>query len=125
MRKNIKHGQPTPKEQLRYVDTTEFWKDEYDKIYKEKKALEDKVNSSEEARRISEERLRGDTNTETHRSPKGKEAVRWHGHSELIEAGMSRKRLAPSQDIEDSEDEADLDAVLGSDINLILSGYGE
>ncbi|RKF83148.1 hypothetical protein GcC1_006001 [Golovinomyces cichoracearum] len=48
LRKHIKIGKSTPKGRLRYIDTVEFWKDQYTKIHIQKKELEDKVHSLEQ-----------------------------------------------------------------------------
>ncbi len=50
LRKSIKTGQSIIFDGLRYVDTCEFWKDQYTKIHLEKKALEDKVQMLEHGR---------------------------------------------------------------------------
>ncbi|CZR57302.1 uncharacterized protein PAC_07191 [Phialocephala subalpina] len=60
LRKHVKLGQPVPRDDMRYVDTAEFWKDQYSKLHLEKKALEDKVHCLEEARRLSRKRVHGE-----------------------------------------------------------------
>ena len=53
LRKRIKSGRSILNEEdHRYVDTSEFWKDQYTKIHLEKKGLEDMVHKLEEERRL-------------------------------------------------------------------------
>lgn len=54
LRKHIKLGREG-EEQHRYVDTAEFWKDQYDKILGEKRAWEAKAKSLVEDRERGEE----------------------------------------------------------------------
>jgi hypothetical protein len=49
LRKCIKTGQPISIDGLRYVDTCEFWKEQYSKIYLENKALQNTVQKLEHA----------------------------------------------------------------------------
>ncbi|POS82775.1 hypothetical protein EPUL_005742 [Erysiphe pulchra] len=48
LRKHIKVGKPTIAQKLRYIDTVEFWKDQYTRIHKQKQELEDKINCIEQ-----------------------------------------------------------------------------
>ncbi|TQS38097.1 hypothetical protein Golomagni_01404 [Golovinomyces magnicellulatus] len=58
LRKHIKIGKSTPKGRLRYIDTVEFWKDQYTKIHIQKKELEDKVYSLEQQKSIPRYEIR-------------------------------------------------------------------
>jgi hypothetical protein len=49
LRKCIKTGQPISIDGLRYVDTYEFWKEQYTKIYLENKTLQDRIHRLEQA----------------------------------------------------------------------------
>lgn len=51
LRQSIKTGQPISGNALRFIDTCEFWKDQYTKIHLEKKGLEEKVHRLEERQR--------------------------------------------------------------------------
>lgn len=55
LRKRIKTGRNIPSQEHRYVDSSNFWKDEYHRIYLEKKSLEDKVRILEEELRLRRE----------------------------------------------------------------------
>lgn len=48
LRKSIKTGQPISNHGARYIDTCEFWKDQYTKIHLENKALQDKIHKLEQ-----------------------------------------------------------------------------
>ncbi|KAI6712851.1 hypothetical protein JHW43_004668 [Diplocarpon mali] len=126
LRKHVRAGRPGPREQLRYVDTAEFWKDQYDKMRQEKGGLEDKVRCLEEANRQLRDKLRSG------------QTLGGSGHSELAhhhthergqprmrsEAGMSRKRAAHSQEVDSPDDqEPSFLASLEVDDHLRLSGY--
>lgn len=43
LQKHIRIGKPFTSNQPRYIDTVEFWKDQYSKIHSEKRALEDEI----------------------------------------------------------------------------------
>ncbi|KAE8444895.1 hypothetical protein EG329_014143 [Mollisiaceae sp. DMI_Dod_QoI] len=65
LRKHVKTGQPVPRNELRYIDTAEFWKDQFTRLHQEKKELEDKVHCLEEAQRQSRKRHHEDSEYET------------------------------------------------------------
>ncbi|KAK2629322.1 hypothetical protein QTJ16_000142 [Diplocarpon rosae] len=126
LRKHIRTGRPVPREQLRYIDTAEFWKDQYDKIYQEKKVLEDKFRCVEEANRQLSEKLRsGQISDENGLSELANCHTHGRGHSRMrSEAGISRKRAARSQEVDSSDDqELSFLASLENDNHLRLSGY--
>ncbi len=52
LQKHIKRGKPVSKDQMRYIDTCEFWKDRYTEMYLEKKNMEDKLHCLEEVNRL-------------------------------------------------------------------------
>ncbi|KAG9230149.1 hypothetical protein BJ875DRAFT_499391 [Amylocarpus encephaloides] len=52
LRKRIKTGQNSVNEEARYVDGAEFWRDQYEVVHREKKALQDKVDRLEEEARL-------------------------------------------------------------------------
>ncbi|PBP18532.1 hypothetical protein BUE80_DR010673 [Diplocarpon rosae] len=126
LRKHIRIGRPVPREQLRYVDTAEFWKDQYEKMYREKKELEDKVRCVEEANRQLSEKLRSSqTSDDNGHSKFGTCHTHGRGHSRMrSEAGISRKRAAQSQEVDSPDDqEPSFLASLENDNHLRLSGY--
>ncbi|RDL39701.1 uncharacterized protein BP5553_04041 [Venustampulla echinocandica] len=55
LRKRINTGRNISNKEHRYVDSSDFWKDEYNTIYLEKKNLEDKVHRLEEELRLRRE----------------------------------------------------------------------
>lgn len=129
LRKHIKRGQSVPKEQLRYVDTSAFWMDQYDIIYREKKSLEDRVRCLEEAQRVLKEKLRSsESSDEEHHDVRRREQVQVEIEaSGRMEAGSSRKRVATSQEVDnaDSRGEDSLLSSLENDGHLRLSSYGK
>jgi hypothetical protein len=52
LRKRIKTGKKVQEDEHRYVDSTDFWKDQYQHIHHEKKLLEDKLHQLQEAKRL-------------------------------------------------------------------------
>ncbi|EPE33711.1 hypothetical protein GLAREA_06724 [Glarea lozoyensis ATCC 20868] len=55
LRKRIKTGNNVQEDEHRYVDSTSFWKDQYQHIHQEKEFLEDKLNRLQEANRLLED----------------------------------------------------------------------
>ncbi|TVY59651.1 hypothetical protein LSUE1_G008566 [Lachnellula suecica] len=91
LRKNIKNGQSLPSDEHRYVDSAEFWKDQYSRIHVEKKTLEDKVNRLEEEQQLLRE---GFSRNEI--QDDGASMVReLLAQSYGVGSGDSRKRQAP------------------------------
>jgi len=90
LRKNIRTGQAT--KEPRYVDSTDFWKDQYSKIHLENKALQDKVLRLEEETRLIRESIdRGaDQNGEPSLVP---ELLEFYGPGNV----NPRKRRAPDE----------------------------
>lgn len=58
LRKHVKTGRPVPRDRLQYIDTAEFWKDQFTKLHLQKKALEDENLCLKEAQRSSRKRSR-------------------------------------------------------------------
>ena len=98
LRKSIKTGQPIIVDGLRYVDTCEFWKDQYTKIHLENKALEDKIHMLQHGRQKLLMNLHDQSNLQNHEttSSRALEGCREFGP---MERGPSRKR--PSSTVED------------------------
>lgn len=99
LRNHIKTGQPTTKDHLRYVDTSEFWKDQYTSIHNKNKALEDKLRCLEEGQSLSHDQSSAD------------EDLRQIFEAEnfrMMELGTLRKRPASTQDVESSQDPSDV-----------------
>ncbi|KAF4636782.1 hypothetical protein G7Y89_g1282 [Cudoniella acicularis] len=98
LRKRIRNGRNVPDAERRYIDTPEFWRDQYTKVHLEKKALEDKVLRLEEERRLLKEGIGredsqgDDSHPLTVRQPLG-------GPQDYDKStSNSRKRLAPHGD---------------------------
>ena len=100
LQKCIQNHRTTPSN--RYVDTSEFWKEQYSKIYQEKKALEDKVHRLEAL---------------THRRVENRQ------EDEQTTSNGSRKRPPESEDIERWINNQQADHLLDQDIVLALSSY--
>ncbi|KAI1003422.1 hypothetical protein K3495_g4785 [Podosphaera aphanis] len=47
LQKHIKLGNPNPNDELRYVDSVEFWKDQYTQIRRQNQVLEEKIHHLE------------------------------------------------------------------------------
>lgn len=100
----IRSGLGIPVDTHRYVDTPDFWKDQYHTLYLEKKALEGKVLQLEEAQ---------------------------HTWAELDNSCVSldersRKRPALSEEVEGRLEGQEEDAIpVDQDIALRLSGYSK
>jgi hypothetical protein len=99
LQKCIKSHRTTPSN--RYVDTSEFWKEQYSKIYQEKRALEDKVHRLEAL---------------TLCRPENRE-------DEQTTSNGSRKRPPESEDIERWVNDQQADHLLDPDNVLGLSIY--
>ncbi|KAI9051318.1 hypothetical protein LZ554_004365 [Drepanopeziza brunnea f. sp. 'monogermtubi'] len=127
LQKHVKTGQPVLKEQMRYVDAAEFWKDQYDAIYREKKGLQDKVQCLEEANRLLREKLRRleSSSVEGRNTVESSSSVAEGLHGvQRSDAGISRKRAAPSQEVEARHGQEDqFLSLIESDDRLRLSGY--
>jgi hypothetical protein len=106
LRANIQTGRDTFAANPRHIDTPEFWKEQYSKIYKEKKELEDKIHIIDEEQRLRRESDRDEFG---------------------CEAGLtiSRKRQALSQDVETVVDGEDDLVAHDQDVVLRLSSYGK
>ncbi|RKF54859.1 hypothetical protein OnM2_094036 [Erysiphe neolycopersici] len=63
LRKHIKVGKPSIARKPRYIDTVEFWKDQYTKIHKQKQELEDKINCVEQLKFLASCEDQDDENT--------------------------------------------------------------
>jgi len=60
LQKHRRHGKLESNSNRRYIDTTEFWKDQFDKVYQEKKELERKLYRLEERQRQQDSRHSND-----------------------------------------------------------------
>lgn len=100
---------------------------ECNKIHKENVALENKVRCLEEAQRILKEKLRARERFEEDavNDPKPVNAQAGEEVSVRVEAGISRKRQAPTQDVFVELDGDGLLSALNNDKHLQLSGQGE
>ncbi len=102
--------------------------DQYNKVYGEKRALEDKFRCLEEAHRLLKEKLRGDENLdEEDHGVRRRDDEQAGGESRgRAEAGTSRKRLAPVQELDNiiGHGENCLLPSLENDAHLRLSSYG-
>ncbi|KHJ32695.1 hypothetical protein EV44_g5909 [Erysiphe necator] len=65
LRKHIKVGKPATTSKLRYVDTVEFWKDQYTRIHKQKEELEENINCVEYLKLLLRNEHQLDDNTLT------------------------------------------------------------
>ena len=93
---------------LRYVDTCEFWKDQYTKIHGQKKVLEDRVHCLEEAQRLVRESVHSD------------------GSIDEVIIVNPKKRPAPMQEVEERHSgDDDLALAFSEDSILRLSSYSE
>jgi hypothetical protein len=125
LRNSIKAGQPVSTDGLRYIDTCEFWKDQYTKIHLEKNVLQDKIHRLEEARRQLLESLHGQCNHTLPHSPSGI-FIGGPEVNELIPNEASRKRPAPSQEeMAEYKQEGDVDCSSSEDNFLRVNSYGE
>lgn len=95
-----------PKASLRYVDGCDFWKELYEKVHQENKALQDKVRLLEERQRVCERMPSPDSEDQTGRS--------------------TRKRPVGFEEIEEWLDDEGTDVIvpLGDDY-LRLSSYSK
>lgn len=91
LRESIKSGQPIEIGTLRYIDTCAFWKDQYTKIYQEKKELENKVHRLEEAQRQVQENAQASNHRSVHITP-ALQPVESHGVVNVVGNEGSRKR---------------------------------
>ncbi len=105
-------GRGIPDNDLRYVDTPEFWKEQYTRIHAEKKLLEDKICRLEESqkqhrvRHEDENRNMEDENVPGHmgsdiRNGLGSE-IRVAEHDDLemfLRHQNNRERSTPTEDI--------------------------
>ncbi|CZS95585.1 uncharacterized protein RAG0_05184 [Rhynchosporium agropyri] len=110
--KHVKMGLPKPPEELRYIDTREFWKDECNKIYNEKVALEHEVLGLEEERRsfMEKHHFIEAAKEKEHPGPGNSDVRRQGESSQRMEAGTSKKRPAPLQIfLEDQDEISDID----------------
>jgi hypothetical protein len=109
---------------LRYIDTCEFWKDQYTKIHLENKALQDKVHMLEQEKQNSVEHLYGKGNH-------GNEIVSNPPLSEPRELGRadheaSRKRPLPTEEDRAVDKEQDyIDFSSSEDNSLRMSAHGK
>ncbi|CAD6506135.1 BgTH12-07065 [Blumeria graminis f. sp. triticale] len=60
LRQHIKEGKPTSCKELRYVDSVDFWKDQYNKIYIKNKKLEEKIQFFDSFQDLSPDRGKND-----------------------------------------------------------------
>ncbi|KUJ21955.1 uncharacterized protein LY89DRAFT_390190 [Mollisia scopiformis] len=60
LNRHFKIGQPVRRDQLRYIETAEFWKDQYTSLHLKQKALENQLRCCKEALRLSRKRHHGD-----------------------------------------------------------------
>ena len=97
LRESIKSGQPIALGTLRYIDTSEFWKEQYTKILLEKKELEDKVHQLEEAQRQLQEN--------PHRPNDSSYINLNEGHQVFDPVGDEGSRKRPAQSAEDEMEE--------------------
>ena len=127
LRKHIKEGGSIPIEQFQYIDTKQYWMNECNRIHKKNVALENKVRFLEEAQRILKDKLRTREHFEEDEAndPKYMHAQAGEEVSVRVEAGISRKRQAPTQDVFGELDGDGLLSALDNDKHLQLSGQGE
>ncbi|KAK0125449.1 hypothetical protein ONS95_000537 [Cadophora gregata] len=124
LRKHIKEGTSVSFEHFQYIDTKQYWKDECNRIHKEKVALESKLRCLEEAQRILKDKFCSKECQEADETiATGTVIFRENEiHSACAEAGVSRKRQAPSQDVLVDQDDEHLLSALHNDKHLQLSG---
>jgi hypothetical protein len=109
---------------LRYIDTCEFWKDQYTKIHLENKALQDKVHMLEQGRQKFVEGLYVQDSHE-------QDIVSSHAIPEPGELGRadhqaSRKRPAPiREDCVEVQEQDYIDFPSSEDNFLNMSSYGK
>lgn len=58
LRKHVKNGHSVPQDKLRYIDTTEFWKEQFTRLHLEKKAQDHEIRYLKEAHGLSKKRSR-------------------------------------------------------------------
>jgi hypothetical protein len=125
LQKSIKTGQPISRDRLRFIDTCEFWKDQYTKIHSDKKALQDKVHELEEARRQLLERLHGQINLPL-LSNSNRQLLEASAFNDQMGNEASRKRPAPAEEHRTDDQGEGRNCILSSeDHSLRISSYGK
>jgi hypothetical protein len=117
LRSHIKTGHSVADDQLRYVDTSDFWKDQYTSILLRNEALVNKLEYFEQAQQLSH-----DQPTVDERINQMYEADKFG----TIEPGNSRKRHVITQNIElyqDPDDDVTSPSIWDKR-TLRLSSYG-
>jgi hypothetical protein len=121
LQKNIKTGQTI--QEPRYVDSADFWKEQYSKIHLENKALQDKVLRLEEERRLIRESI--DQCDDQDGEPSLVQELLAQSNSKR--GGNPRKRHAPDDVEWWLEDQQNQEARVPSyidDSSLRLNSYG-
>ena len=125
LRKSIKNGQPIIVDGLRYVDTCEFWKDQYTKIHLEKRALEDKVQMLEHER---QKPLMNIHDQGDHRNHEITSSRALEGYREVSRTEKEPFRKRPSSAVEDiagDQGQKYMDSSPSADNCLRMSTYGK
>lgn len=95
----------------RYVDTYEFWKDQYTRIHLEKKALEDRVRQVEEAQRLVSD------SQQDHHNLERIILSSTMNHKDMADISRKHQALFPEREDEDSLD-VDSRIISESDISM-------
>jgi hypothetical protein len=121
LRKSIKTGEAI--KEPRYVDSADFWKEQYSKIHLKNKALQDKLLRLEEEQRLIRESI--DQGADQDGAPSLVQELLAQAHG--VRAGNPRKRHAPDDVEWWLEDQQNQEARLPSyaeDSSLRLNSYG-
>jgi hypothetical protein len=130
LRKSIKTGQPLSIDGLRYIDTCEFWKDQYTKIHLENRALQCKILALEQkvqqSTSVSFEKTHDQANHSEGRMEGGDLPVEPPENIGRQDIETSRKRPAQFEEHGAGYHEQGYVAFSSSDdICLSLSNYGK
>jgi hypothetical protein len=125
LRKCIKTGRPVLIDGLRFVDTCDFWKEQYTKIHLENKALQDKVHRLEQAGLKLPETPHGQYTHHMLHISSG-QFLPEPGDVGRTDTEGSRKRPAPvAEDREEYQEQGYMDFSSSEDICINMSNYGK